>query len=84
MLAKTKNIWQKAKFKFHNSLSNLHVVEILLGNMHDFWEWIWSVFSEEMSFEIFSPILSYVNEKDKKNRKLEAQGPWRSAWSLAS
>ncbi len=32
----------------------------------NFGEQIWCILSEEMSFEIFTPIWSYVNEKRKK------------------
>ncbi len=51
--------------KFHKSLSNF-------GRNHpQEYAWFWGVnmartFSEEMSFEIFTPIWSYVNENENK------------------
>ena len=32
-------------------------------------EWIWCAISEEMSFEVFTPVWSHVNDNEKKNRK---------------
>ncbi len=34
--------------------------------MLDFFEWICNVISEEMSFDLFSPIWSHVNKNEKK------------------
>ncbi len=40
-------------------------------SMHDFWEWIWCVLSEKMSFEILRPIWVYVNENEKNYKKIK-------------
>ena len=42
--------------------------------MHDFWEWIRCVFSEETSFEFFlpyGPMLTKTKKKNVKNKKIE-------------
>ena len=46
------------------------MLETLPRSMHDFWEQLCCALSERISFEVFSPIWSHVNEtKKKKNRK---------------
>ena len=44
--------------------------------MYVFWEWIYYVLSGEMSFEVFSPICSHVNENNK------TRGPWALTFCL--
>ncbi len=54
-------------FKFRQSLYNFG--RDLPRNMHVFFfflEWICYVISEEMSFEVISPMWSHANENEKK------------------
>ncbi len=37
----------------------------------NFWEQIYCALSEEMSFEVLSPIWSYVNENEKNLAKIQ-------------
>ncbi len=48
----------------------------------NFREQIWCVVSEEMSFETFTPIWSYVNENEKigKNPKFEISQFFEQLW----
>ncbi len=55
MLTKRKKNWQKSKIWTFTILWTT-VVETLPRSMF-FWEWIWCVLSEEMSFETFAPIM---------------------------
>ena len=59
-----KNMAKVQNLKFHNSLNNTgrDSLEVCMT----FWEWIWCVLSEEMSFEILNSIWPYVNENKKK------------------
>ena len=59
-----KKKWQKSKiWKF--TVLWTTVVETILEVCMIFWEWMWCVLSERMSFDFF-PEWSYVNEKEKK------------------
>ena len=54
--------------KFHLSFNNFGR-DPPPGVYMNFGEQIWCVLSEEMSFQIFSPIWFHVNENKKKNCK---------------
>ena len=57
---KKKKKWQKSKiWNFASLYTTLE--ETLSRIMHEFFEWICYVISEEMSFEVFSPIWSHPN-----------------------
>ncbi len=45
------NMAKIQNLKFHNSVNNL--VETLPGSMHDFWELIWCVLSEEICMYVY-------------------------------
>ncbi len=58
------------KFEFHNSLNNFG--RPFLGVWMIFGEWIWSVLSDEISFEMFLPyglMLTEMKTNRKKNKK---------------
>ncbi len=65
MLTETKQFGKKSKNDFGRDPPPLPKYALI------FMEWICYVISEEMSFEVFSPISSLVNENEIKSQKIK-------------